>query len=208
MLNGSAKTGVNNSSYFCEKLAQFLGADNRIVNIRINNASPLTEEHLAEIKACDAVTLAFGLFESAIPGHLISAMEEIEKALKGGTNKPMVYAMVNCGFYEGYHNHLALDMVRHWSARSGASWGGGLGIGSGEMYGVLRKLPLGIGPKGRLRGALKKLAKVIQGRGSMENYYFEPNAPRFFFILMATQHTITNAGKFGNKKADLLIKPE
>ncbi|WKK92612.1 hypothetical protein Q0Y04_22380 [Clostridioides difficile] len=29
-----------------------------------------------------------------------------------------MYAIVNCGFNEGEHNHLAIQMIEHWCKKS------------------------------------------------------------------------------------------
>jgi hypothetical protein len=206
LLNGSAKTGVNNTSYFLAELGKFIGTGHTVIPLRAG-APVLAREDMEKIPGCDALVIGFGLFVNGIPSHLLAVLEELEGFLKGRSGKMTVYGMSNNGFYEGRHNRIALDMLRYWCARSGLVWGGALGIGSGEMYGVLRALPLGLGPKGNLKRALKNLAKVITKGETMETYFFEPNCPRFFYLLMANLNSIKRGKKNNLRKKDMLVKP-
>jgi hypothetical protein len=206
LLNGSAKTGVNNTGYFFMELEKFIGTEHAVIPVRAG-APVLAEEDLEKISGCDALVVAFSLFVNGIPAHLLSVLEKLEGVLKGRAGKITVYGMSNNGFYEGLHNKIALDMLRHWCTRSGLVWGGALGIGSGEMYGVLRALPLGIGPKGNLKRVLKNLAARITRGETMENYFFEPNCPRFFYLLMANLNSIKRGKKNNLRKKDMLVKP-
>lgn len=206
LLNGSAKTGVNNTSYFFEKLEKFIGTGHTVISVRAG-APVLAREDSEKIPGCDALVIGFSLFVNGIPSHLLTVLEELEGVFKARPGKTVVYGMSNNGFYEGCHNKIALDMLQHWCGRSGLVWGGAAGIGSGEMYGVLRALPLGIGPKGNLRKVLKKMAGLITRGGTMENYFFEPNCPRFFYLLMANLNSIKRGRKNNLQKKDMLVKP-
>lgn len=206
LLNGSAKTGVNNTAYFFEKLGKFIGAGHSVITVRADTPV-LAREDLEKIPGCDALVIGFGLFVNGIPSHLLTILEGLEGFLKARPGKTLVYGISNNGFYEGRHNGIALDMLHHWCTRSGLAWGGALGIGSGEMYGVLRALPLGLGPKWNLRRVLKNLARLITRGGTMENYFFEPNCPRFFYLLMANLNSVKRGGKNKLRKEDMMVKP-
>ncbi len=70
-----------------------------------------------------------------------------------------MYAIVNCGFNEGEHNHLAIQMIEHWCKKINFTWIQGIGIGAGEMFGSLESVPLGKGQK-RFRSCIKELSKI------------------------------------------------
>ncbi|HAW69762.1 MAG TPA: hypothetical protein DHD79_09105, partial [Firmicutes bacterium] len=85
---------------------------------------------MAELAACDTLVFAFPLYVDGIPSHLLSCLSQMEGYLKPLASKEMrVYAIVNCGFYEGRQNQHALDMMQNWCAKTRLIWGHGLGIG-------------------------------------------------------------------------------
>lgn len=45
-----------------------------------------------------------------------------------------MYAISNNGFIEGAHNRSHLKMYECWCRRTRLTWGGGVGIGGGEMF--------------------------------------------------------------------------
>ncbi|HBR23998.1 MAG TPA: hypothetical protein DD782_05515, partial [Firmicutes bacterium] len=90
----------------------------------------INQQDLAELAACDTLVFAFPLYVDGIPSHLLSCLSQMEGYLKPLASKEMrVYAIVNCGFYEGRQNQHALDMMQNWCAKTRLIWGHGLGIG-------------------------------------------------------------------------------
>lgn len=51
-----------------------------------------------------------------------------------------VYCLVNCGFYEGHQNKLAIEMMGNWCEKAGIKWGEEVGIGAGGMIKFARKM--------------------------------------------------------------------
>ena len=86
-----------------------------------------------------------------------SELHQLEEYLVTNKKEITVYAVVNCGFYEGRQNSLAIAMMENWCHRAGLRWGQGLGIGAGGMLAGIRNVPLGSGPKKNLGRALEQL---------------------------------------------------
>ena len=49
-----------------------------------------------------------------------------------------IYAVVNCGFYEGRQTKTCHSMIQNWCRSCGFSYEGGIGQGAGEMIGIIR----------------------------------------------------------------------
>lgn len=99
MINGSPKTGVNNSQYFSDETEKLLSPA-EVVGVRIN--CPRTSSQEKELlTSCDALVFCFPLYVDAIPSHLLSVLVELETFFKEKQFKSNVYSVVNCDFYEG-----------------------------------------------------------------------------------------------------------
>lgn len=90
----------------------------------------------------DALVLGMPLYVDAMPSHALHLLREIERRAAERASRLKVYALCNCGFYEGAQCELEIEMVRCWCERCGFEFCGGAGIGAGEMIGVLRLSPL------------------------------------------------------------------
>lgn len=109
MINGSPKVNKNNSQYFLSELKQLIQNDNKVFTFKVDSTSKYPDA-LNAILNCDRLIIAFPLYVDGIPSHLLHFLEKCEKFLKTQNKKPIpVYAIVNCGFNEGEHNHLAIQ---------------------------------------------------------------------------------------------------
>lgn len=205
LINGSPKAGKNNSQYFSDELEKLL-LSAEIVSLRINRPQ-IGEQHQDVLASCDTLVFCFPLYVDAIPSQLLAVLVELEVFLRAEQVTPTVYAVVNCGFYEGSQTHIALDVLRNWAERTGLSWGRGMGIGGGEMLGQLGGVPLGKGPKASLGKALNTLAANILHNEGGENLYLNPDFPRFAFLWMAALGWKRQAKANGVSKKDIYIKP-
>ncbi|MGO0862670.1 hypothetical protein, partial [Clostridioides difficile] len=148
-----------------------------------------------------------------IPSHLLRLLEECEECAKRQNKKDIpVYAIVNCGFYEGKQNHLAIQMIENWCKRVNFTWVQGIGIGGGEMLGSLQSTPLGKGPKKSLGTSLGELSKNIlsnnidSSTSGKNNIFISPNFPRFIFKSVLNYHWNPQAKSNGLTKSDILRK--
>ncbi|EGT3787915.1 hypothetical protein [Clostridioides difficile] len=108
MINGIPKVKENNSQYFLSELEKLIQNDNDILTFKIDNISKYPKAIDAMLN-CDRLIIAFPLYVDGIPSHLLRLLEDCTK--KQNKNSIPVYAIVNCGFYEGRQNHLAIQMI-------------------------------------------------------------------------------------------------
>lgn len=183
MLDASPKAQNSNSGRFLSLLEALLPADSLIQKLSVNRLEKW-QDALAAASQCDALVIAFPLYVDAIPAHLLRYLEQLEEYLRAheSPHSCMVYVIVNCGFFEGNQTNLAIKMMQCWQRRAGLVWGGGLGIGGGEMLAGLESVPAGSGPLKSLGQQLKAFAGLIAARESGETRYCNPNFPRFLFI--------------------------
>lgn len=98
---------------------------------------------------------------------------------------PCLNALVNCGFYEGIQAEFALDILQNWSAKTGLTWGGGIGIGGGGALAQMPSAENGHGPKAPIEKALRAMAGKILRREAQENNYVSIAFPRFLYKMAA-----------------------
>lgn len=206
MINGSPKVKESNSQYLLTELKKLVEEHSEILELTIKKSSLRTEEFDA-LYACDALVFAFPLYVDGIPSHLLHFLVEFQNYFNSKESKPItVYALMNCGFYEGTQNHLAIEMMKNWCQRAGLAWGQGVGTGAGEMLGPIKSVPLGKGPKKNLGKALNALAENILNGAGGENIFISPNFPRFAFKFSAHLWWNSQARTNGLTKRDLSKK--
>lgn len=81
--------------------------------------------------------LTVPLYVDGIPSHVIAFLQEAEKFCMENSCHFSFYVISNHGFIEGIHNKVHLKMYECWCKRSCVTWGGGIGIGGGEMLHIL-----------------------------------------------------------------------
>lgn len=183
--NGSPKTKNSASENVLVMLKKQFTDKDTIVEVNFRTPS-LNEENMEQIAECNVIVLAFPLYVDGIPSHMLNCLYQMETYLKANPkNDILVYAIVNCGFYEGKQSSLALEMVKNWCKKAGIKWGQGLGIGGGGMLPMISNIPEGKGPAKNLWRALKTLANNISTNSGGENIFISPNFPRFLYKLSA-----------------------
>lgn len=145
----------------------------------------LSQEDLEQAAACDTLVFAFPLYVDGIPSHLLRCLSQMDDYLKPlQVNKQMqVYAIVNCGFYEGLHNKLALDMMRNWCAKTGLRWGHGLGVGGGGMLAAIIGIPDEHRMKKSFSEAMNNMANCVANCGAADHAFIDPAIPRIAYRL-------------------------
>lgn len=159
LIEGSAKRRKSASSMLLDGLREQLAAE--IVETAVVKTTQVDHALLTALAQTDAAVLAFPLYIDGIPSHFLRFLEAAEPVLRAASTKPVVYALMNCGFYEGTQCTPALEMLRNWCARAGAAFGGGLAVGAGGALTGLDVFALGQGPKKTLGGALEAMAAQI-----------------------------------------------
>lgn len=180
LINGSPKVKDSASEVILRELEGYLEG-HTISYCPLPANKPLNESQLQMLTGQDALVIAFPLYVDSIPSHFLRALMEIEGYLHKNPTKIVVYGIVNCGFYEGRQNHLALDMLKNWCVKSGISWGRGLGIGGGGMLVGLRSVPVGQGLRKIPSAALQELAKNVEQKQTGDDVFISPAIPRFIY---------------------------
>lgn len=132
ILNGSPKK-KSSTSRLLGKMAGLLlaGCKVQYASLRTKNEYPAI---LQQLKDIDALVLAAPLYVDGIPSHVLEFLQQAEDFCIKNNCHFSVYAISNNGFIEGIHNKSHLRMYECWCRRTGLTWGGGVGIGGGEMF--------------------------------------------------------------------------
>lgn len=97
---------------------------------------------LEALKNVDTLVFATPVYVDTLPSTTLEYLQKLEKHIVKNHLQFNVYAILNCGFYEGHQCALALNTYALWCQRSDVKWCGGIGIGSGVMLGFIRVLPV------------------------------------------------------------------
>jgi len=135
LINGSPKKKFSASAYFLSVQKCFLKGKKVCENLRNE------KDHariLNALKDANAVVFCLPLYVDGIPSHVLTFLKEMEVYCKENNLKLNVYAIANNGFIEGVQSKALLQLFRNFCARSGLTWGGGIGVGGGVMLNVMR----------------------------------------------------------------------
>lgn len=181
LINGSPKTRKSSFETILLDLTACLGDEQTIKDFHFCTPHP-DKAVLSELANFDALIFAMPLYIDDLPSHMVSSLIDLEKVLKDKRSRKckIAYPILNCGFYEGHQNAVAVSMMNNWCVHAGLSWGGGRG-----MLSELEKIPLGHGPKKNLGKALNKLSEqILSGSGGYVTF-INANFPRFLYKVMA-----------------------
>ncbi|HHV32443.1 MAG TPA: hypothetical protein GXX74_08605 [Clostridiales bacterium] len=184
LINGSPKVKISASVVLLEELKSLRSSD-CLVEYGFHTSFLPQAMNLEELAQQDAAVFAFPLYVDGIPSHLVSCLLQLEKYFIEHPSNLIIYAIVNCGFYEGIQNHHALEMMKNWCIKSGLKWGLGVGIGGGGMLLGLQSVPAGKGPRRNFSAAVIELSEHITAKTSAEDIYISPNIPRIAYKIGA-----------------------
>lgn len=180
-INGSPKAnGQSTSGVLIAQAGKLLREE-----IKAYRASQLVSgqtpcEALTDLLNSEALLIVSPLYVDSLPSPLIELLTRLEEAARDCEQKPIVYAVVNCGYYEAKHTELALDMIRHFAHRAGLPWGYGIGIGGGGMLlGFAENFEKG--PSSSIHCALSEMAAAISNKEAWQNIFVVPKFPRFLY---------------------------
>lgn len=201
LVNGSPKGKNSVSAFLLKELSEKL-ADCVCTEISLHARGTVTDATMAELLEADALVLVFPLYVDGVPSHLLAELCEMQRLLAG--RKPLsVYAMVNCGFFEGQQTKIALRIVENWCARCGFGWCGGIGVGGGGMLLSLQNVPAGHGPRKPVSEAISCLFEAIRENQPMNNQFVSPAFPRLLYKLAAQSGWREGIRKNGLRPKDL-----
>ncbi|GFI61147.1 hypothetical protein IMSAG049_00304 [Clostridiales bacterium] len=132
ILNGSPKKRSSTSKFLGRMVGLLLtGCNIQYASLRMKSEYPKIMQYLKDI---EALILAAPLYVDGIPSHILEFLQLAGKFCTENGCNFVVYAISNNGFIEGIHNKSHLMMYECWCKRAGLVWGGGVGIGGGEMF--------------------------------------------------------------------------
>lgn len=135
VLNGSPKKRGGASRYFSNVLKLML-TGHSIMEYSLRNSQDY-DSIFKSMETADAVALSVPLYVDGIPSHVLRFLKEAELFCKDNPCRFKLYVISNGGFIEGCQSKPHLEQYRLWCEKTGAVWGGGLGIGGGVMMHVL-----------------------------------------------------------------------
>lgn len=149
--------------------------------------TPKVDENIIRlITSCNVLLWAFPLYVDAVPSHLLPWLLELERAYQEWEGpRPVVYALVNCGFYEAEHNEVLLAILKNWCSSSRLKWGQGLAIGAGGVLHGLRNIQLGKWPFQRLERGMDTLISNLGQGESASDVFINLDFPPFAYKLVA-----------------------
>lgn len=200
LINGSPKTQGSASGGLLDSLTRRFDGRAEFIRISLRHAC-VPPETVAELLSCESWVLAFPLYVDCLPSHLLSCLMQLEQAADWGGKR--LYAVINCGFFEGSQTGPAAAVVENFCLRAGLSFDGGVGIGSGAALNQLPEIPGGHGPRGPIDTALDSLCEnVLNGRGERFEY-IQPALPRMLYKLAGQMGWRQQIKQNGGKPSDL-----
>lgn len=131
----SPKKKWSTSSYLLSSLSVLLSGEKEKIKLVPKNYETICKE----LKEVDAIVLGMPIYVDGVPASVLRFFEFVEAYRKEhDLPRVKVYAIVNCGFYEGKQTKTTHRIIEHWCERCGFSYLGGIGQGAGEMIGVIR----------------------------------------------------------------------
>lgn len=207
LINGSPKIKGTSSGCLLEELKTLIECDGNIIAEYYLRKPQFDTKEMEQLADCNVLVFAFPLYVDGIPSHLLNCLIQLETFFSAIKEKNItVYSLVNCGFYEGHQNALAIEMMENWCAKAGLKWGQGIGIGAGGMLPAVKNVSIGHGPKKNLGKALKNLSNNISKCTSEENIFITPNFPRILYKLSAEMGWRQSIKANGLKRRDLFLK--
>lgn len=137
------------------------------------------EETAARLWECSALLLAVPFDGEKLSSHMKEILVELKLLLGEKKSLQMVYAMAQCGAYDGKRNEGALDSIREWCQEEGICWGQGLGLGAGGMLLSMQEISMGQGPKKEIGKAFAELAEHMVSGTSGEDLFLSIDISRF-----------------------------
>ena len=143
ILSMSPRRSFSASMYYSKLLK--LGIKNHeveLLELKTPRQYSVVEKQLSEV---DNIVFVTPVYVDTIPSTVLDKLVKIENYVQDKDIKLNIYALTNCGFYEGEQCDLAQKTFKIWSKRCGFEFKGGLGIGAGVMLAFIRTLiPIGI----------------------------------------------------------------
>ncbi|MGL4737476.1 MAG: NAD(P)H-dependent oxidoreductase [Cellulosilyticaceae bacterium] len=138
-INGSPRPSGSLSCQLIDYLIQelhLITEDYTIFDARRLTQKEDCSSEYARLLACDTIVVVAPLYVDSLPATLLQFLHQLAhyQSTLSPDKSPILYGLINCGFIDGFQNHLALNILEHYAMRMNWSFGGALGFGSGEMF--------------------------------------------------------------------------
>jgi hypothetical protein len=206
LINGSQKNREANSGIILDKLNGLI-KEKHEVKIYKSGITLFSDETFKAIISADVIIFAFPLFYDSIPSHTLKMLVEMENVIKREQAKHLIiYAIINNGFYEGNQNSIAFEILQHWCEHCGIKFGGGIGQGSGEMFGKKKDVPIPKSPFKKFYKALQLMVEKMESKESFGIIYLNPGIPRFIHNIVINKIFDSLGARNNLTRKDILKK--
>ena len=164
-----------------------------------------------KMDSADIWIMALPLYVDSLPGHLcmwLKRYEEHRKLFKTVKNIK-VYAVVNCGFPEAVQNKEALRILEIYCRKNRLDWRFGIGMGMGESYKQMGKIPLRSFVKSDILKSFRAVSADIYSESETgnSNMFVAVRFPCFLYRMIGSIGWVVKVKKNGLKKKDLYACP-
>ena len=195
LLNCSIRGAKAHSKQFLDLLEQRMESSAERVDLVKWLQKP--DELTRKLDGAKTIVLGMPLYVDGVPSSALRVMKALELAAPGGKQ---IYAVANMGLYESTQLRNLLGMVKRWCECANYTYGGGVAIGAGEMFGAVSPEHLPGRPAVK---RLARLAKAVDSADVIPDAYADPLFPRAAYILAANAHWPVGARKNGLKPSEL-----
>ena len=204
LINGSPKVKNSASGILLETIENIVNgrAEIKHLHYRKANSAEQPAGKAVDIETSDALVFAVPLYVDGIPGHLLACLEALDNENAEMKGK-YVYGISNCGFYEGDQARFALDILKNCCVKSGAVWGGGIGIGGGGAVTSMPQLKDVSKAKSPVAKEMVRLTENMLNKRTQENVYPSILLPRGIYQAAAHMNWKRKIRKNGGKVKDL-----
>lgn len=180
VLDGTPKSKESRTRYLIDFILANLDEAHINDNIKMIKKN-MWREYFDTIVRSETIILVSPLYVDGLPSHVLDFLYHFEKYLKENniTKLNMVmYFVINCGFYEGFQNKIALKIIDNWCLRTGIVKGQGIGIGAGTLQATNLKIPFINKSKKTMKKILEDFCGAIEHKEVHEEIYHTPQISR------------------------------
>ncbi|GKU27046.1 flavodoxin [Clostridium folliculivorans] len=205
-INGSPRGKNSASKTFIDELCKITSN-----TIKETNYFSLNDQlDYGKVVDSDAIVIAFPLYVDTLPSSVIEFLEALELFSKNITKQPKIYAIVNCGFFEGIQTKNAMALFENFCLKTGFIWRFGVGIGAGEFMKLTKDIiPINSDIKREVYNAFIELNEdIVNNKHDFkESLFISPNFPKSEFIASADNGWVEFAKTFSVSKEQLYSTP-